>query len=50
MLGIKAWMDQIHLKMSDSKTEFIFLGGNRQLEKCISHKIDVNGEDIQRVE
>ena len=26
------------------------LVGNRQLEKCLSHKINVNGEDIQRVE
>ena len=23
MLDIKAWMDQVHLKMNDSKTEFI---------------------------
>ena len=32
------------------KTKFIYFGGNRQLKQCISHKIDVNGEDIQRVE
>ena len=50
MLDIKVWIDQVHLKMNDSKTEFIYFGGRRQLEKCISHKIDVNGEDIQRVE
>ena len=50
MLDIKAWVDQVHLKMNDSKTEFIYFGGNRQLEKCIIDKIDVNGEDIQRVE
>ena len=36
--------------MNDGKTEFIYFGGNRQLEKCTSHKIDVNGEDIQRME
>ena len=30
--------------------QFIYFGGNRQQEKCISHKIDVNGKDIQRME
>ena len=50
VLDIKGWMDQVCLKMNESKTEFIYFGGNRQLEKYISHKIDVNGEDIQRVE
>ena len=49
MLDIKAWMDQVCLKMNKSKTEFIYFGGNRQLEKCKRHKIDVDGEDIQRV-
>ena len=46
MLDIKAWMDQVCLKINESKTELIYFGGNRQLEKCISHKIDVYGEDI----
>ena len=50
MLDIKTWIDQVFLNMNDSKTEFIYFGGSRQLEKCISHKIDDNGEDIQRVE
>ena len=50
MLDVKAGIDQVHLKMNDSKTEFTTFGGNRQLEKWISHKIDVSGEDLQRVE
>ena len=33
---IKTWMDQVQLKMNDSKTEFIYFGGPRQLEKCIT--------------
>ena len=27
MLEIKSWMDQVHLKMSESKTKFITLDG-----------------------
>ena len=29
------------------KMEFIYFGGTRQLEKCITNTIDINGEDIQ---
>ena len=48
MLDIKSWMDAMQLKMNDSKTEFIYFGGPRQLEKFIVNKINVNGEMIQR--
>ena len=34
--------------MNDSKTEFIYFGGPRQLEKCIVSQINVNGEMIPR--
>ena len=34
--------------MNNSKTEFIYFGGPRQLEKCIINQIDVNGEQIPR--
>ena len=40
-------MDQVQLKMNESKTEFIYFGGSRQLEKCITNTIYVNGEDIK---
>ena len=34
--------------MNDSKTEFIYFGGPRQLEKCIADQINVNREMIPR--
>ena len=48
MQDIKVWMDQVHLKMNNSKTEFIYFGWPSQLEKCTTRKIDVNGEEITR--
>ena len=36
------------LKMNDSKTEFIYFGWPRQLEKCIVSQININEEMIQR--
>ena len=47
MPNIKFWMDQVQLKMNESKTEFIYFRGSRQLEKCITIIINVNDEDIQ---
>ena len=34
--------------MNDNKTEFIYFGGPRQLEKCIINQINVNEEQIPR--
>ena len=48
MLDIKSWMDQVHLKMNDSKTKFIYFGLPSQLDKCITTTINVNGEEIER--
>ena len=48
MLDIKSWMDQVRLKMNESKTEFIYFGWPSQLEKCIRTSINVNGEEIMR--
>ena len=48
MTDIKYWMDSIQLKMNDNKTEFIYFGGPKQLEKCIINQINVNGEMITR--
>ena len=50
MQDIKVWMDQVRLKMNNSKTEFIYFGWPSQLEKCITRKIDVNGEEIARAD
>ena len=49
MLDIKSWMDAVRLKMNNSKTEFIYFGGSKQLEKCIISQINVNGEWIPRI-
>ena len=43
-------MDQVRLKMNNSKTEFIYFEWPSQLEKCITNKIDVNGEEITRAD
>ena len=48
MLEIKSWMDQVHLKMNESKTEFIYFGWPSQLDKCIKTSININGEEIVR--
>ena len=47
MVNKKSWIDQVQLKMNKSETEFIYFGGSRHLEKCITNTISVNGEDIQ---
>ena len=48
MLEIKSWMDQVCLKMNESKTEFIYFGWPSQLDKCIKTSININGEEIVR--
>ena len=48
MLDIKSWMDQVCLKMNESKMEFIYFGWPSQLDKCIKTNINVNGEEIKR--
>ena len=34
--------------MNESKMEFIYFGGSRQLVKCITNDINVSGDDIQQ--
>ena len=41
MLGVKDWMDSVHLKINESKMEFI-------LGKYNISQIDINGEQIER--
>ena len=48
MQDIKVWMDQVRLKMNDSKTEFIYFGWPSQLVKCKIDSININGESIER--
>ena len=33
MLRINEWMDEVRLKPSESKTEFIYFGSRQQLKK-----------------
>ena len=44
---VKVWMDHNHLKMNDSKTEFIMFASRQMLQKCVTTELDVNGLDIQ---
>ena len=44
---VKIWMDQTHLKMNDSKTEFIMFASRQMLQKCVITELDVNGSNIQ---
>ena len=48
MLNIKHWMDQMCLKMNPSKTEFIYFGYPKQLQKCTANSINVAGDLILR--
>ena len=48
MQDIKAWMDQVRLKMNDSKTEFLYFGWPSQLGKCTINNIRVNNEIVDR--
>ena len=48
MQDIKVWMDQVRLKMNDSKTEFIYFGWPHQLGKCITNSININNEIVER--
>ena len=48
MLDIKSWMDQVHLRLNESKMEFIYFGWSSPLGKCVATTIDVNGETITK--
>ena len=48
MLDLKSSVDQVHLKMNESKMEFFYFGWPSQLDKCIKTTIHVNGEEIER--
>lgn len=48
MLKVKSWMDQTRLKMNPAKTEFIYFGHTRQLQKCTETDISIAGDLIVR--
>ena len=47
---IKTWMDHNRLKINDSKTEFIMFWSRKQLAKCITTELHINGSSIPRSE
>ena len=48
MLDVKCWMDSVHMKMNESKTEFIYFGSKQMLKKCSMNTVNINGEHIAR--
>ena len=46
---IKSWMDANRLKMNGSKTEFIMFGHRKQLQKCITSSINIDGDSVNRL-
>ena len=45
--NIKTWMDQNHLQMNSSKTEFILTGSKQRLMKCETDSVNINGEPVK---
>ena len=41
-------MDGKQLKMNDGKTEFIMFRSKYQLNKCVTHQININGVSVQK--
>ena len=50
MSHTKNWMDSVQLKLNLDKTEFMYFGTTQQLKKCLINSIDVNGNQITRLE
>ena len=50
LISIKKWMDETRLKMNSSKTEFIYFGNAKQLQKCTANSINMAGDLIVRSE
>ena len=48
MLDLKCWMDTVHLRMNESKTEFIYFGSKEMLKKYNISTVNINREQIVR--
>ena len=48
MLEVRRWMNEVRLKLTESKTEFIYFGSRQQLKKCTFDKININNKTTQR--
>lgn len=42
------WMNMNRLKINTTKTEFVYFGGDRQLEKCSIHQITIGNSEVAR--
>ena len=49
-MRVKNWMDHNRLKMNSNKTEFILIGSKQQLQQCHTKQININSENITRLE
>ena len=45
---VSKWMNEVRLKLNESKTNFIYFGSKHQLKKCTIDKININSETIRR--
>ena len=45
---VKEWMDENHLKMNDSKTEFITFASKQMLKLCTTDHLNVNDVSVPR--
>ena len=50
MVTVKNWMDELRLKMNPSKTELIYFGYIKQLEKCTTKQVNIARDLILRSE
>ena len=48
LLNVKKWMDEARLKMNPAKTEFIYFGNTRQIQKGTISSINVAGDLMPR--
>ena len=48
MLKVKTLMDAVHLKLNESKTEFIYFGSRQLLRKYQHKTINISGETINK--
>ena len=47
MLDVKTWMDKMRLKLNTDKTEFILIGNEVQLKKCITSSLQVGSDEVK---
>ena len=48
MQDVKYWIDDVCLKMNESKLELIYFGSKHMLIKCNINTVNINGEHIVR--